>query len=88
MLARRFTIVCLLMTLFGMYFAILVAEASRNGRPHQIADALPVSSAENFLPTREPETDARDTYDESAVKIMTRLLTQTLKFLGCCRGPC
>ena len=29
MLARRFTIVCLLMTLFGMLFAILVAEASR-----------------------------------------------------------
>lgn len=29
MLARRFAIVCLLMTLFGMAFAILVAEASR-----------------------------------------------------------
>ena len=27
MLARRFTIVCLLMSLFGMFFAILVAEA-------------------------------------------------------------
>jgi len=32
MLARRFTIVCLLMTLFGMAFAILVAEASRPRR--------------------------------------------------------
>jgi len=32
MLARRFTIVCLLMTLFGMLFAILVAEASRTRR--------------------------------------------------------
>ena len=32
MLARRFTIICLLMTLFGMFFAILVAEAGR--RPH------------------------------------------------------
>ena len=32
MLARRFTIVCLLMTLFGMYFAILVAEAGRHAR--------------------------------------------------------
>jgi hypothetical protein len=32
MLARRFTIVCLLMTLFGMGFAILVAEASRQPR--------------------------------------------------------
>jgi hypothetical protein len=33
MLARRFTIVCLLMTLFGMAFAIIVAEASRE--PHR-----------------------------------------------------
>lgn len=41
MLARRFTIVCLLMTLFGMLFAILVAEASRPLRPHQTTDALP-----------------------------------------------
>jgi hypothetical protein len=32
MLARRFTIVCLLMTLFGMGFAILVAEAGRQPR--------------------------------------------------------
>jgi len=32
MLARRFTIVCLLMTLFGMGFAVLVAEASRSPR--------------------------------------------------------
>ena len=32
MLARRFIIVCLLMTLFGMTFAILVAEASRHAR--------------------------------------------------------
>ena len=39
MLARRFTIVCLLMTLFGMFFAILVAEASRNRRPYQTTDA-------------------------------------------------
>ena len=32
MLARRFTIVCLIVTLFGMMLAMLVAEASR--RPH------------------------------------------------------
>ena len=37
MLARRFTIVCLVMTLFGMAFAILVAEASRTGRHYQTA---------------------------------------------------
>ena len=28
MLARRFTIVCLLMTLFGMFFAIVVTKAT------------------------------------------------------------
>ncbi|CAH2396241.1 hypothetical protein [Mesorhizobium ventifaucium] len=32
MFARRFTIVCLLMSLFGMSFAILVAEAGRPNR--------------------------------------------------------
>jgi hypothetical protein len=32
MFARRFTIVCLLMSLFGMSFAILVAEAGRPAR--------------------------------------------------------
>ncbi|MBZ9895035.1 hypothetical protein LB545_11950 [Mesorhizobium sp. BR1-1-6] len=32
MLARRFTIVCLLVSLFGMFFAILVAEAGRPAR--------------------------------------------------------
>ncbi|MBB6408133.1 MULTISPECIES: hypothetical protein [Mesorhizobium] len=32
MLARRFTIVCLLMSLFGMFFAILVAETGRPAR--------------------------------------------------------
>jgi hypothetical protein len=38
MLARRFTIVCLLMSLFGMFFAILVAEA---GRPPRDWDEAP-----------------------------------------------
>ena len=32
MLLRRFTIVCLLVTLFGMAFAIVVAEAGRTKR--------------------------------------------------------
>jgi len=32
MLARRFTIVCLLMTLFGMFLSILVAQAGRPER--------------------------------------------------------
>ncbi|MBA3447262.1 MAG: hypothetical protein H0T56_06595 [Pseudaminobacter sp.] len=36
MLARRFTIVCLLLTLFGMGFAILVAKASRPARSWEI----------------------------------------------------
>ena len=40
MLARRFTIVCLLMTLFGTFFAILVAEASRPRRDLQAYGAV------------------------------------------------
>jgi hypothetical protein len=32
MIARRFTIVCLLMSLFGMLFAILVAETGHPAR--------------------------------------------------------
>jgi hypothetical protein len=39
MLARRFTIVCLLVTLFGMAFAILVADAGRNRQYYQTASA-------------------------------------------------
>lgn len=38
MLARRFTIVCLLMSLFGMFFAILVAEAGRPARAWTTTD--------------------------------------------------
>ena len=41
MLARRFTIVCLLMTLFGMFFAILVAEGSRSARSWDIGMMVP-----------------------------------------------
>ncbi|MCX7303294.1 MAG: hypothetical protein NTV73_02990 [Hyphomicrobiales bacterium] len=37
MLARRFTIMCLLVTLFGMAFAILVADAGRTRRFDQTA---------------------------------------------------
>jgi len=37
MLARRFTIVCLLMSLFGMAFAILVAEAGHPARSWEMA---------------------------------------------------
>lgn len=33
MLARRFTIVCLMVTIFGMMLSALVAEASRTKRP-------------------------------------------------------
>lgn len=39
MLVRRFTIVCLLVTLFGMAFAILVAETSRTKRHYQTANS-------------------------------------------------
>ena len=41
MLARRFTIVCLLTTLFGMFFAILVADASRSPRTRRLAEVVP-----------------------------------------------
>jgi len=37
MLARRFTIVCLLMSLFGMGFAILVAEAGHPAHSWELA---------------------------------------------------
>lgn len=37
MLARRFTIVCLIVTVFGMAFAVLVAESSRAGYGHPAA---------------------------------------------------
>ena len=36
MLARRFTIVCLLVAVFGMGLSILVAEKSRGGRAHGV----------------------------------------------------
>ena len=41
MLARRFTIVCLITTLFGMFFAILVTEASRPARSRDIGMVVP-----------------------------------------------
>jgi hypothetical protein len=41
MLVRRFTIVCLLITLFGMMFASLVAEASRPARSWNIGVVVP-----------------------------------------------
>ncbi len=48
MLARRFTIVCLLTALFGMLFAILVAEASRSGRARDTGIAMPCRFDQNF----------------------------------------
>ena len=44
MLARRFTIFCLLTTLFGMAFAILVADYSRPTRSKRIAEFVPCLS--------------------------------------------
>jgi hypothetical protein len=41
MLARRFTIVVLLLTLFGMGFSILVAEISRSGRAWRVGMVVP-----------------------------------------------
>ncbi|BCH25945.1 hypothetical protein MesoLjLc_58590 [Mesorhizobium sp. L-8-10] len=41
MLARRFTIVCLLMALFGILLSILVAETSRKARSWEIGMIVP-----------------------------------------------
>ncbi|MEX0955472.1 MAG: hypothetical protein WDZ83_09700 [Rhizobiaceae bacterium] len=41
MLVRRFTIVCLLITLFGIGFAGLVAEASRPERSWKVGTVVP-----------------------------------------------
>lgn len=41
MLVRRFTIVCLLIALFGMTFASLVAEAGRTARSWHIGIVVP-----------------------------------------------
>jgi hypothetical protein len=41
MLARRFMIVCLLMTLFGMLLSIVVAETSRKARSWEIGMIVP-----------------------------------------------
>lgn len=48
MLARRFTIVCLLMSLFGMFFAILVAEAGRPARPWEVAGTCRTGCVNQF----------------------------------------
>lgn len=55
MLARRFTIVCLLITLFGIVFSILVAEASRPARSWDIDMVVPCVFDHGFVcapPTR------------------------------------
>jgi hypothetical protein len=48
MLARRFTIVCLLMSLFGMFFAILVAEAGRPARAWNKASSCQFDCVNHF----------------------------------------
>ncbi|QND59439.1 hypothetical protein [Mesorhizobium huakuii] len=48
MLARRFTIVCLLMSLFGMFFAILVAEAGRSPRSWDQASSCQFGCVNHF----------------------------------------
>lgn len=41
MLARRFTIVCLLLAIFGMGLANLVAESGRSGRSQPLGVVAP-----------------------------------------------
>lgn len=54
MLARRFTIVCLLMSLFGMLFAVLVAEA---GRPAPGTWPFPAGSVARTSFATEPDSE-------------------------------
>ncbi|WP_189375684.1 hypothetical protein [Mesorhizobium sp. M4A.F.Ca.ET.020.02.1.1] len=49
MLTRRFAIVCLLMSLFGMLFAILVAEAGRPARAWDGANACRPGCMNHFI---------------------------------------
>jgi hypothetical protein len=56
MLARRFTIVCLLMALFGMLFSILVVEVSRPAHSWDIGIVVPCVFEHGFVcapPTRQ-----------------------------------
>ncbi|MCA0277395.1 MAG: hypothetical protein LCH86_15475 [Proteobacteria bacterium] len=48
MLARRFTIVCLLSALFGIAFATLVAEVSRPAHSWEIGSVVPCVFEENM----------------------------------------
>ncbi|WP_165349884.1 MULTISPECIES: hypothetical protein [unclassified Mesorhizobium] len=48
MLARRFTIVCLLMSLFGMLFAVLVAQADRPARSFEAAASCRLGCMNHF----------------------------------------
>jgi hypothetical protein len=41
MLARRFTIVCLVLATFGVVLAIIVAEATRSGRAWRVGMVVP-----------------------------------------------
>lgn len=50
MLARRFTIVCLLLSLFGMVFAILVAEAEGPARARDVASSCQFDCLNHFRP--------------------------------------
>ncbi len=52
MLARRFTIVCLLTALFGQLLATLVADPGRGGRARFMVDALPIMAGKKFLADR------------------------------------
>jgi len=54
MLARRFTIVCLLATLFGMIFSVLAAETSRSPRAYALGVVIPCvfEDGQRCLPLR------------------------------------
>ena len=49
MLARRFTIVCLIMALFGMLLSIVVAQTSRKARSWEIGMVVPCVLEEGLV---------------------------------------
>jgi hypothetical protein len=49
MLARRFTIVCLLFAMFGMAFSVLVAKASRPQNSWEIGVVVPCAFDNGYV---------------------------------------
>ena len=71
MLARRFTIVCLLATLFGIGFAMIVAEAGRQPRHWD-----EVSADTGIGNPRRSTPEKGERYVKAVVEQITELLVE------------